>query len=62
MKKFRRLKTLGEGYSEEEIKVRITKEDLKSYRRSEIIGAPRSIVLSPAESENANDGSAKRVF
>ena len=41
MKKFRRLKTLGEGYSEEEIKVRITKEDLKSYRRSEIIGAPR---------------------
>ena len=25
----------------EEIKVRITKEDLKSYRRSEIIGAPR---------------------
>ena len=41
MKKFRRLKTLGEGYSEEEIKVRITKKDLKSYRRSEIIGAPR---------------------
>lgn len=41
MKKFRRLKTLGEGYSEEEIKVRIATEDIKSYRRSEIIRAPR---------------------
>lgn len=41
MERFRRVKSLGEGYSESEISRRIQKENFSNYKRAEIFRAPR---------------------
>lgn len=41
MERFRRTKTLGQGYGMEELKERIIKENIHTYRRNQIVRAPR---------------------
>lgn len=41
MQRFRRTKTLGEGYSESELRERIRRENIKTYSRTQISRAPR---------------------
>lgn len=41
MERFRRTKTLGQGYGIDELKERIVKENLNTYRSNQIVRAPR---------------------